>query len=202
MEIVTRRGINPRETERLGRNNKQIERQRQALCELADAQPAREAIARNKAPRFVADAVANGYAVTGPHSTEPRMRDATHSIVFYILPGRFSSRSVFLARSQPPAAPSAERRKACTTPFFPLPSLALALIGYASSLSVLSGGPLRHRHSRPAAESGAKGHFSSDRISWKFIPFVGREDREDERDGRNLIYVVKIKAEISKNYLR
>lgn len=58
--------------------------------------------------RFVADAVANGYAVTGPHSTEPRMRDATHSIVFYILPGRFSSRSVFLARSQPPAAPNAE----------------------------------------------------------------------------------------------
>lgn len=40
--------------------------------------------------RFVADIVANGCAVTGPHSTEPRMRDATHSIVFYILPGRFS----------------------------------------------------------------------------------------------------------------
>lgn len=51
---------------------------------------ARRAIARNKAPRFVADIVANGCAVTGPHSTEPRMRDATHSIVFYILPGRFS----------------------------------------------------------------------------------------------------------------
>ena len=50
----------------------------------------RRAIARNKAPRFVADIVANGCAVTGPHSTEPRMRDATHSIVFYILPGRFS----------------------------------------------------------------------------------------------------------------
>ncbi|KYN01234.1 hypothetical protein ALC62_07853 [Cyphomyrmex costatus] len=49
-------------------------------------------IARNKAPRFVADAVANGCAVTGPHSTEPRMRDATHSIVFYILLGRFSPR--------------------------------------------------------------------------------------------------------------
>ncbi|KOX78361.1 hypothetical protein WN51_07767 [Melipona quadrifasciata] len=47
-------------------------------------------IARNKARRFVADTVANGCAVTGPHSTEPRMRDATHSIVFYILPGRFS----------------------------------------------------------------------------------------------------------------
>ncbi|EFN73149.1 hypothetical protein EAG_15247 [Camponotus floridanus] len=80
-------------------------------AKLADARPAREAIARNKAPRFVADAVANGYAVTGPHSTEPRMRDATHSIVFYILPGRFSSRSVFLARSQPPAAPYAETRE-------------------------------------------------------------------------------------------
>lgn len=40
--------------------------------------------------RFVADIVANGCAVTGPHSTEPRMRDATHSIVFYILPGRSS----------------------------------------------------------------------------------------------------------------
>ncbi|KYN33734.1 hypothetical protein ALC56_11992 [Trachymyrmex septentrionalis] len=52
----------------------------------------RRRIARNKAPRFVADAVANGCAVTGPHSTEPRMRDATHSIVFYILPGRFSPR--------------------------------------------------------------------------------------------------------------
>lgn len=107
---ASRRGINRRirETERLGRNNEQIERRRAALCELADARPAREAIARNKAPRFVADTVANGYAVTGPHSTEPRMRDATHSIVFYILPGRFSSRSVFLARSQPPAAPYAE----------------------------------------------------------------------------------------------
>lgn len=108
--VTASRRINRRirETERLGRNNERIERQRAALCELADARPAREAIARNKAPRFVADAVANGYAVTGPHSTEPRMRDATHSIVFYILPGRFSSRSVFLARSQPPAAPNAE----------------------------------------------------------------------------------------------
>jgi len=69
-------------------------------------------IARNKAPRFVADAVVNGCAVTGPHSTEPRMRDATHSIVFYILPGvslpPFLSSSVFLTRSQPPAAPNAE----------------------------------------------------------------------------------------------
>lgn len=67
-----------------------------ALCErplnLSMHSSAGEAIARNKAPRFVADAVANGCAVTGPHSTEPRMRDATHSIVFYILPGRFSPR--------------------------------------------------------------------------------------------------------------
>lgn len=84
-----------------------------ALCERPLSIHRRERrIARNKAPRFVADAVVNGCAVTGPHSTEPRMRDATHSIVFYILPGvslpPFLSSSVFLTRSQPPAAPNAE----------------------------------------------------------------------------------------------